>query len=139
MELNYEEYKIKQLFINILLKNGKKTNSEIIFNTILIQLKKKTKQKPIFILLKAINNLLPKLKTISIPNKKKSKKKNSFFLMFLEENKQIKMSISWLLKNSKIQNMTNEIILTANKKSKTFQYKKKYYYEIKKLKFNLFF
>lgn len=59
--------------------------------------------------------------------------------MFLEENKQIKMSISWLLKNSKIQNMTNEIILTANKKSKTFQYKKKYYYEIKKLKFNLFF
>ena len=41
MELNYEEYKIKQLFINILLKNGKKTNSEIIFNTILIQLKKK--------------------------------------------------------------------------------------------------
>lgn len=139
MELNYEEYKIKQLFINILLKNGKKTNSEIIFNTILIQLKKKTKQKPMFILLKAINNLLPKLKTISIPNKKKSKKKNSFFLMFLEEDKQIKMSVSWLLKNSKLQNITNEIILTANKKSKTFQYKKKYYYEIKKLKFNLLF
>jgi ribosomal protein S7 len=139
MELNYEEYKIKQLFINILLKHGKKTNSEIIFNTILIQLKKKTKQKPMFILLKAINNLLPKLKTISIPNKKKSKKKNSFFLMFLEEDKQIKMSVSWLLKNVKLQNITNEIILTANKKSKTFQYKKKYYYEIKKLKFNLLF
>lgn len=139
MELNYEEYKIKQLFINILLKNGKKTNSEIIFKTILIELKKKTKQKPMFILLKAINNLLPKLKTISIPNKKKSKKKNSFFLMFLDENKQIKMSVSWLLKNTKLQNMTNEILLTANKKSKTFQYKKKYYYEIKKLKFNLIF
>lgn len=139
MELNYEEYKIKQLFINILLKNGKKTNSEIIFNTILIQLKKKTKQKPMFVLLKAINNLLPKLKAISIPNKKKSKKKNTFFLMFLEEDKQIKMSVLWLLKNAKLQNITNEIILTANKKSKTFQHKKKYYYEIKKLKFNLLF
>lgn len=139
MELNYEEHKIKQLFINLLLKKGKKTNSERIFNKILIQLKKKTKQKPIFILLKAINNLLPKLKTINIPNKKKSKKKNSFFLIFLEKEKQIKISILWLLKNSNIKNITTEIIQTSNKKSKTIQEKKKYYHEIKKLKFNLLF
>ena len=75
MELNYEEFKIKKLFINILLKKGKKNNSENIFKNILINLKKKTKQKPNFILLKCIKNLLPKLKVISIPNKKKKKSK----------------------------------------------------------------
>jgi len=65
MELNYEESKIKKLFINVLLKKGKKTKSENIFKNILINLKKVTKQKPNFILLKCINNLVPKLKTIS--------------------------------------------------------------------------
>ena len=75
MELNYEEYKIKKIFINMLLKKGKKMNSENIFKNILINLKKTTKQKPNFILIKAIKNLLPKLKAISIPNKKKSNKK----------------------------------------------------------------
>lgn len=75
MELNYEEYRIKKIFTNMLLRKGKKTNSENIFKNILINLKKITKQKPNFILIKSIKNLLPKLKAISIPNKKKSKKK----------------------------------------------------------------
>jgi ribosomal protein S7 len=75
MELNYEEYRIKKNFINMLLRKGKKTNSENIFKNILINLKKITKQKPNFILIKSIKNLLPKLKANSIPNKKKSKKK----------------------------------------------------------------
>ena len=75
MELKYEEYKIKKFFINMLLKKGKKTCSENIFKNILINLKKTTKQKPNFILFKSIENLLPKLKTISIPNKKRNKKK----------------------------------------------------------------
>jgi ribosomal protein S7 len=55
----------------MLLRKGKKTNSENIFKNILINLKKITKQKPNFILIKSIKNLLPKLKAISIPNKKK--------------------------------------------------------------------
>ena len=75
MELKYEEYKIKNLFINMLLKKGKKTCSENIFKNILINLKKNTKQKPNYILFESIDNLLPKLKTISIPNKKRKKKK----------------------------------------------------------------
>ena len=141
MELKYEEYKIKKLFINMLLKKGKKTCSENIFKNILINLKKTTKQKPNFILFKAINNLLPKLKAISIPNKKrkKNKKKDRYFLMLLNENKQIKKSISWLLLNSKLKNISNEIIQTSKNKSKTINTKKQYYKNIKKLKFNLIF
>lgn len=142
MELNLEEYKIKKLFINILLKRGKKVNSENIFKNILINIKQKTKQKPIFILIKCINNLLPKLKTIGLPIKKRkkfNKKKNLYFLMFLNMDKQIKMSINWLFFNSKLENIVKEIIDTAQNKSKTINYKKKYYKEIKKLKYNLYF
>jgi ribosomal protein S7 len=141
MELNYEEYKIKKIFINMLLKKGKKMNSENIFKNILINLKKTTKQKPNFILIKAIKNLLPKLKAISNTNKKKSnkKKKNMYFLMFLNEDKQIKKSISWLLSNSNLKNITNEIIQTSKNKSKTINTKKQYYKDIKKLKFNIRF
>lgn len=141
MELNYEEYRIKKIFINMLLRKGKKTNSENIFKNILINLKKITKQKPNFILIKSIKNLLPKLKAISIPNKKKSKKKkkDAYFLMFLNENKQIKKSISWLLLNSNLKNIVNEIIQTSKNKSKTINTKKQYYKDIKKLKFNIRF
>nr|WGU20079.1 ribosomal protein S7 [Phytophthora sp. ML-2023a] len=142
MELKYDEYKIKKLFINMLLKQGKKTCSENIFKYLLINLKKITKQKPNFMLLKAIDNLLPKLKVISIPNKKRStkkKKKDRYFLMHLNEDKQIKKSVSWLLLNSNLKNLTNEIIQTSKNKSKTINTKKQYYKNIKKLKFNLIF
>ena len=142
MELNYEEIKIKKIFVNILLKKGKKTNSEKIFKIILINIKKITKQKPNFILLKCIKNLLPKLKAISIPNKKKGnlkKKKDSYFLIFLNEDKQIKKSILLLFLNSNLKNIVNEIIQTSNNKSKTINSKKELYKDIKKLKFNIYF
>lgn len=142
MELKYEEYKIKKLFINMLLKKGKKTCSENIFKNILINLKKITKQNPNLILFKSIDNLLPKLKTISIPNKKrnkKKKKKDRYFLMLLNEDKQIKKSISWLFLNSNLKNISNEIIQTSQNKSKTINTKKQYYKNIKKLKYNLIF
>jgi ribosomal protein S7 len=141
MELNYEDFKIKKLFTNILLKKGKKTKSENIFKNILIKLKKQTKQKPSFILSKCINNLVPKLKTISLPNKKKGKKrkKDLYFLMFLNEDKQIKISINWLFVNSNLKNIENEIIQTSEYKSKTIIFKRQYYRDIKRLKFNLRF
>nr|YP_010394704.1 ribosomal protein S7 [Phytophthora rubi]DAZ89141.1 TPA_asm: ribosomal protein S7 [Phytophthora rubi] len=142
MELKYEEYKIKKLFINMLLKKGKKTCSENIFKNILINLKKITQQKPNFVLFKSIDNLLPKLKAISIPNKKrkkKNKKKDRYFLMLLNEDKQIKKSVYWLLSNSNLKNIPNEIIQTSKNKSKTINTKKQYYKNIKKLKFNLIF
>lgn len=59
--------------------------------------------------------------------------------MFLHENKQIKKSISWLLINSNLKNITNEIIQTSKNKSKTINTKKQYYKDIKKLKFNIRF
>jgi ribosomal protein S7 len=140
MELKYEEYKIKNLFINMLLKKGKKTCSENIFKNILINLKKNTKQKPNYILFESIDNLLPKMKKISIPNKKtKKKKKDRYFLMLLNEKKQIKKSVLWLLSNSKIKNIHDEIIQTSKNKSKTINTKKQYYKNIKKLKYNLIF
>ena len=142
MELNYEEYKIKQIFLNMLLKKGKKTNSENIFKKILINLKKTTKQKPYFILLKCIKNLLPKLKAISIPNKKKNnkkRKKDSFFLIFLNEDKQIKKSIMWLIKNSNLKAIVNVIIQTSKNEGKIINIKKQMYKDIKKLKFNIIF
>lgn len=142
MELKCEEYKIKKLFTNVLLKQGKKTKSENIFKNILINLKRITKQKPSFILLKCVNNLVPKLKAINLPNKKKGKnkkKKDLYFLMFLSEDKQIKISINWLFLNSNLDNVTNEIIQTSKNKSKTINFKKEYYRDIKKLKFNLHF
>src|SRR5687768_14186892 len=137
MELNYEEYRIKKNFINMLLRKGKKTNSENIFKNILINLKKIKKQKHNFILIKYIKNLLKKLKYIIKKNKKK--KKDAYFLMFLNENKQIKKSISWLLLNSNLKNIVNEIIQTSKNKSKTINTKKQYYKDIKKLKFNIRF
>jgi ribosomal protein S7 len=142
MELKYEEFKIKKLFVNVLLKKGKKTKSESIFKNILINLKKITKQKPIFILLKFKNNLLPKLKTFILPNKKKCKKKKKkdlYFLIFLNEDKQIKNSINWLFSNSNLENIVNEIIQTSKKKSKTINFKKDYYRNIRKLKYNWHF
>ena len=126
----------------MLLKKGKKTCAENIFKNILINLKKLTKQKPTFILLKAIKHLIPKLKAISIPNKKSKKtkkKKDRYFLMLLNEKKQIKKSVLWLLSNSKIKNIHDEIIQTSKNKSKTINTKKQYYKNIKKLKYNLIF
>ena len=142
MELKYEDFKIKKLFVNVLLKKGKKTKSENIFKNILIDLKKKTKQKPIFILSKCINNLLSKLKTFSLTNKKKKKKKKKkdlYFLIFLNEDKQIKISINWLFSNSNLENIMNEIIQTSKNKSKTINFKKEYYRNMRKLKYNLNF
>ena len=55
------------------------------------------------------------------------------------KNKQIKKSISWLLLNSNLKNIVNEIIQTSKNKSKTINTKKQYYKDIKKLKFNIRF
>ena len=59
--------------------------------------------------------------------------------MLLNEDKQIKKSISWLFLNSNLKNISNEIIQTSQNKSKTINTKKQYYKNIKKLKYNLIF
>ena len=145
MEQNYEN-KINLFFINALLKNGHKPSSEKLFKKILIHLKIKTKQKPNFILVKAIKNLSPKLKIFKIPmtrGKKRNKNKQKFkpFLLFLNTEKQIKSSINLILLFSKSKNFLKtliiEIINTYNKKSKSLEKKKIEYKELKKLHYFL--
>ena len=144
MEQKKTEFnQIKDIFIKILLKDGKKYISEKIFNNILINLKNKTKQKPHFILIKAIDNLAPKIKVISISNGRKHRNKN--FLMFLTEEKQIKTAVTWILSCSNIKskniinNISQEILKTSKNKSESLKKKKKMYKEIKKLKYNIIF
>lgn len=141
MELNYENNKIKKLFINILLKKGLKNNSEKLLKKILIELKKITNNKPNIILKNFINNLSPKIKVIEIPKKKrwKRKKKKLYLFIFLNKDKQIKISIKWLFSifksNLNLKNIIKEIIQTSQNKGKIINLKKNYYKEIKKLKF----
>jgi len=136
---------IKNIFIKMLLKKGKQTIAENLYNNILINLLKKTKQKPIFILIKAIDNLSPTLKLINVPisKRKKRKKKIHYFLIFLNEEKQIKNSINFMLffsrkrKTNFLKNIVNEIINTFNKKSKSIEKNKEIYKEINKLRYNI--
>jgi ribosomal protein S7 len=139
MEQKKQNHIIKKLFINLLMKKGKKNNSEIIFFNILKLLKIKTKQKPIFILNKSILNLIVKIKLIDI----KYSRKKKFFLHFLKFKNQIKISIISLLKNKNnfinLNLLTNEIINIYQKKSKLIEQRKIYYKKIKTLKYNLVF
>jgi ribosomal protein S7 len=141
MELNYENNKIKKLFINILLKKGLKFKSEKLLKTVLIDIKKITKKKPENILDNFIKNLSPKLKIIELQKskrwKKRKKYKNSYLFIFLNKDKQIKTSIKWLFLKNKFDNYetTKNIIQTSINRSKIINYKKNYYKDIKKLKF----
>jgi ribosomal protein S7 len=142
MELNYES---KKIFINILLKKGKKVNSEKIYKTLLINLKKTIKNNPNNILIKFINNSSLKIKFIELQkkkrfNKKKWKKKKSlYFFFFLNNDKQIKIPIKWLFENNKrninYTKIIKEIIQTSKNTGRIINLKKDYYKEIKKLKF----
>jgi ribosomal protein S7 len=90
---------IKNLFIKMLLKKGKKNLAEKIYNNILIELRKKTKQKPIFTLIKTVNILSPGIKLINVPisKRKTQKRKNKHFLMFLNTENRYKIGINWIL------------------------------------------
>lgn len=147
MVQNLEKFKIKKIFINLLLKQGKKEISEKKLKILLKKIKQKTKKNPDKILLKSVKNLLPKIKTIPFTNKRSRKKKkrnknfNKNFLMFLNPDKQIKTSFLWLFKHStkNLKKLDIEIIKTAKKRSSTIFFKKNYYREIKKLKYSLKF
>jgi ribosomal protein S7 len=141
-----KKFKIKKVFINLLLKQGKKEISEKKFKNLLKQLKKKTKKNTNKIFIKSIKNLLPKIKTIPFINKRSRKKKksknfNKYFLMFLKRDKQIKTSFLWLFQHSgkNLKKLDIEMLKTAKNKSATIFFKKNYYREIKKLKYNLKF
>lgn len=147
MELKYQNNLIKNLFIKMLLKKGKKSIAENFYNNILIELRKKTKQKPIFILIKTIDILASKLKLINVPlsKRKTRKKKSKYFLMFLNKEKQIKNAIYWILffsrkrKSNFLKNILSEIVGTFNNKSKSLIKRDETYIEIQKLRYNIKF
>lgn len=148
MVQNLEYIKIKKIFVNLLLKQGKKEISEKKLKDLLKILKKKSNKNPDKILTKSIKNLLPKLKIIPFTNKRSRKKKkkknknfNKSFLMFLKPDKQIKTSFLWLFKHSnpKLKKLDNEVLKTAKRRSATILFKKNYYREIKKSRYNLKF
>lgn len=146
MEQNYEDKKIKKAFINILLKKGKKTNSEKLLKNLLKYIKLKKNINPNKILKNFILNTSPKIKTIELPKqkrykKRKWKKKKSLYLyIFLYEDRQIKIPIKWLLFNKNIKNnkeITNEIMQTLQNTGRIITLFKNHYNEIKKIKFFL--
>ena len=145
MELKNQNNIIKNIFIKMLLKKGGKNIAETLYNNILIELLKKTKQKPIFILIKTIDNLSPTLKLINVPisKRRKRKKKSRYFLIFFEKEKQIKNSINYILFFSKkrktnfLKNIVNEILGTFNNKSKSIDKNKEAYKDINKLRYNI--
>jgi len=147
MELNDQNNLIRNSFIKILLKKGKKSIAENYYNNILIELRKKTKQKPLFILIKTIDILAPKLKLINVPisKRKTRKKKNKYFLMFLNKEKQIKDAINWIVtfsrkrKTNILKNIINEILGSFNNKSKSIIKRNELYIEIQKLRYNIKF
>jgi ribosomal protein S7 len=144
MELNYENKKIKTLFINILLKKGKKIKSEKIIKKILINIKKNTNKNPNKIIKILIKKTAPKIKYIEINKIKRkrkrkwNKKKSLYVFIYLFEDKQIKMPIKWLFLDYKKINylqITQEILQATKNTGKLINKKKNYYKEIKKLKF----
>ena len=147
MELKDQNNLIKNSFIKMLLKKGKKSIAENLYNNILIELRKNTKQKPLFILIKTIDILAPKLKLIHIPISKRRtrKRKNKYFLMFLNKEKQIKDAINWILffsrkkKTNFLKNILKEILGTFNNKSQSIIKRDNIYIEIQKLKYNIKF
>lgn len=147
MELKDQNNLIRISFIKMLLKKGKKSIAENLYNNILIELRKKTKQNPIFILIKTIDILAPSLKLINVPVSKRRtrKRKNRYFLMFLNKEKQIKDAINWILsfsrkrKTNLLKNIINEILGSFHNKSKSINKRDETYIEIQKLRYNIKF
>ena len=149
MEQKYQNKNImiKNLFIKMLLKKGKKNLAEKIYNNILIELRKKTKQKPIFILIKVINILSPRIKLINVPiNKRKTKnRKNKYYLIFLNLENSYKIVINWILFYSRkrkinfLKNILNEIYNIINNKGKSIDKRNEIGMELNKLRHTIKF
>jgi ribosomal protein S7 len=149
MEQKYQNKNIiiKELFIKMLLKKGKKNLAEKIYNNILIELRKKTKQKPIFILIKIINILSPGVKLINVPISKRKikRRKNRYYLMFLNLENSYKIVINWILfysrkrKTNFLKNVINEIYNILDNKGKSINKRNEIGIELNKLRHSIKF
>jgi ribosomal protein S7 len=131
----------------MLLKKGKKNLAEKIYNNILIELRKKTKQKPIFILIKIINILSPGVKLINVPISKRKikRRKNRYYLMFLNLENSYKIVINWILfysrkrKTNFLKNVINEIYNILDNKGKSINKRNEIGIELNKLRHSIKF
>ena len=143
----YKNLLIRDLFIKMLLKKGKKNLAEKIYNNILIELRKKTKQKPLFILIKTVNILTPGIKLINVPvsRRRTKKRKNRHFLMFLNLENYYKIGINWILSYSRkrktnfLKNIINEIFNVLDNKGKSVEKRNEIGMELNKLRHTIKF
>lgn len=133
MEHGNQKNKIYKILVNLIIKKGKKNLSEIKINNLFRAVYLKTKQKPLFILEKSLQNLCIPIRYHKIPTRK------GFFLYnlcILNPLQQLRWSIRLILKYSSF-TPTNIINIFFKKKNKIYQEKRKYFYFLKKNKFNL--
>ena len=124
-----EQKKIKNNFISLFTKKGKKIKTLKVYNNLLFTLKKKTKKKPTDIINSAVNNLLPKMVL-----KKLNKQKSSINL--INKNQQIKKSLKWIFSN-KSDTLINNFLQVQMKTGPIYKIKKQSYFELERFKYTV--
>jgi ribosomal protein S7 len=125
----------KHFFINYLNKKGKKNKTEKIYNNLLINLKRKKKEKPDNFFEDTIKTLQPKIDIKNISRYKS-------IIVPVKKTKQINLSLKWLtesfLKNkiNKNEHLLNEFLNTLEFKSSSYEKKMSIYKNSQKFKYN---
>ena len=93
----------KDIFINSLIKNGKKRTSEKIFANVFKMLQKLSPKSSRSVLLRTLTNNMSLIKLRNIANKKKRRNKQTRLLPhLLNKNSRIKFAIKLIIKNSNV-------------------------------------
>lgn len=124
-----EQKKIKNNFISLFTKKGKKIKTIKIYNNLLFTIKKKTKQAPVNTINSAVYNLLPKL-TLKKLNKNKSA------INLINKDQQIKKSLKWMYSN-KLSILANNFLQVKSKTGPIYKIKKQTYSELEKFKYTV--
>lgn len=115
------------------MKKGNKQLSEKKVNRLLQEIRQKTRQKPLFVIEKSLQNVCIPIQYQKMPTRK------GFFLYnlrVLNPLQQLKWSIRFILKYSSFTGI-NILNIFQKKKTKIFFEKKKYFFFLKKNKFNV--
>ncbi len=126
----------KHFFINYLNRKGKKNKTEKIYNNLLINLKRKKKEKP--------NNFFENnIKTLQTKIDIKNVSRYKSIIVPIKKTKQINLSLKWLtesfLKNkiNKNEYLLNEFLNTLEHKSASYEKKMTIYKNSQKFKYNI--
>ena len=125
-----EQKKIKNNFISLFTKNGKKSKTLKIYNETLFSIKKKTKSFPSDIIHSSVNNLLPKLHL-------KKLNRNRSSIVMLNKNQQLNKSLRWIFSNKR-NILVNNILQVKSKTGLIYKHKKQSYLELEKFKYTVY-